>query len=272
MEKLDHVRHKIDEIDSQIIDLLAERLTLVKEVGHIKQLVHKNLQDLQREHQQLDALTNQGVQKGLSHAMVHAIYKIIFEHSLAAQHTGVRCLVAYQGTTGAYSSIAAKRYFKDQAHLQLLGCETFLETLLSVQKNRADFAVVPVENSITGSIHEVLDLLPEMNLAVLGEIQQPISHCLLGIPGAKIDQIRRIYSHPQALMQCAGFIDSLGDNLAQRYTDTAMAAEKIKTDADPQQAAIASSEAANIFGLQILKSDIADQGNNQTRFVILGKK
>jgi chorismate mutase/prephenate dehydratase len=177
--------------------------------------------------------------------------------------------VAYQGSSGAYSTLAAKRFFGDQPHLQLMGFNTFSETLSALQNKQVDYAILPVENSITGPIHEVLSLLPKNQFPMVGEIIQPIEHCLIGLHGTDLTQLKLIYSHPQALMQCSKFLASLGENVAQSYADTAMAAQKVSQDRDKTQAAIASQEAASIYGLDVLKTHIANQKDNYTRFIVL---
>ncbi len=270
--KLISTRKKIDKLDSQIVELLAKRFELAKAAGEIKKASRKDLQDTTREQSLLTALVNRAEKKGLDPVLISKLYRIIFEHSVVVQEPANRCSVAYQGQEGAYSTLAAKRFFKSQKQkLHLLGYETFAETLYAVEKNRTQYAILPIENKITGPIPDVHELLKKAKLKKIGEITQPIEHCLIGLPKASVKRIACIISHPQALQQCSQFIASLKHAQAKDYTDTAMAVSKVLKDLDLTQAAIASAEAARIYGLKILKRHIANQPNNSTRFVILAR-
>lgn len=267
--KLKSTRQKIDQLDSQIVELLAKRFKLARTAGEIKKAFQKDLQDISREQSLLTTLIHRAEKKGLDSGLIAKLYRIILEHSVVAQEPMDRCSVAYQGQEGAYSTLAAKRFFKSQKqHLHLLGYETFAETLYAVEKNRTQYAIVPIENKITGLISDVQELLSKTNLKVMGEIIQPIEHCLIGLPTASIKKIKRVISHPQALQQCSQYLSSLKIS-GENYTDTAMAVQKVLKDQDSSQAAIASAEAARIYGLKVLKRQIADQSDNTTRFVIL---
>lgn len=269
-KKLKSTRQKIDELDAQIIELLAKRFQFAKEAGEIKKASRKDLQDTAREQSLLAMLTERAEKKGLDPVLIKKLYRIIFEHSVSAQEPTDRCSVAYQGQEGAYSTLAAKRFFNSQKqNLHLLGYETFAETLYALEKKRVQYAILPIENKITGAISEVCDLLDKSNFKTVGEISQPVDHCLMGLPKASIKNITRVISHPQALKQCSLFIASLNSARAEDYTDTAMAAQKVLKEGDPAQAAIASSEAAQIYALKILKRHIANQPDNITRFVVL---
>jgi chorismate mutase/prephenate dehydratase len=269
-KKLKSTRQKIDQLDSQIVELLAKRFQFAKEAGEIKKASRKDLQDLAREQSLLSALTERAEKKGLDPVLISKLYRIILEHSVSVQEPTDHCRVAYQGQEGAFSTLAAKRFFKSQKQkLHLLGYETFAETLYALENNRVQYAILPVENKITGAIPEVCDLLAKSNFKTIGEINQPVEHCLIGLPKASIKNITRVISHPQALKQCSQFIASLTTAKAENYTDTAMAVQKVLKDADFSQAAIASKEAAQIHGLKILKRHIANQTDNSTRFAIL---
>jgi chorismate mutase/prephenate dehydratase len=177
--------------------------------------------------------------------------------------------VGYQGTAGAYSELAAKRHFSDCGKVSCLGYHSFREMLEALKAGQVDYAVLPIENSIAGSINESYDLLAEMRLHLVGEEFQPIAHCLIGAAKVPVSELRRVYSHPVALAQCKGFLETLEDCHVEAFVDTAMAVEKVKADADPTQAAIASEQAAELHGLPILRRDIADHPENYTRMVIV---
>ena len=178
--------------------------------------------------------------------------------------------VGYQGTEGAYSELAAKRHFaSDLRPVRCVGYHSFFEMLQALKAGSIDYAVLPIENSIAGSINESYDLLAEMGLFLVGEEFQPIAHCLIGAAAVPVTEIRRVFSHPVALAQCGAFLAALKDCHVEAFVDTAMAVEKVKHDGDPTQAAIASEQAAALHGLPILRRDIADHPENYTRMVIV---
>lgn len=179
-------------------------------------------------------------------------------------------LVGYQGTEGAYSELAAKRHFADAGRpVRCVGYHSFTEMLEALRAGSVDYAVLPIENSIAGSINESYDLLAKMGLFLVGEEFQPIAHCLIGAADVPVSDIRRVYSHPVALAQCGEFLETLENCHVEAFVDTAMAVEKVKQDGDPTQAAIASEQAAELHGLPILRRHIADHPENYTRMVIV---
>jgi len=184
--------------------------------------------------------------------------------------SGSAIVVGYQGSEGAYSQLAASRHFADRGRpVDCRGFHSFREMLDALEASEIDFAVLPIENSIAGSINESYDLLAEKGLSLVGEEFQPIAHCLIGVEQVPITAIRRVYSHPVALAQCRAFLESLEDCHVEAFVDTAMAVEKVKADADPSQAAIASERAAVLHDLPVLRRDIADHPENYTRMVIV---
>lgn len=179
-------------------------------------------------------------------------------------------VVGYQGTEGAYSELAARRHFADAGRpVRCLGYHSFREMLEALKAGAIDYAVLPIENSIAGSINESYDLLAKMGLFLVGEEFQPIAHCLIGAEDVPVSDIRRVYSHPVALAQCGEFLETLEDCHVEAFVDTAMAVEKVKRDGDPAQAAIASEQAAKLHGLPVLRRGIADHPENYTRMVIV---
>lgn len=181
--------------------------------------------------------------------------------------------VGYQGTEGAYSELAAKRHFQGApSGVRCIGYHSFREMLEALTAHEVDYAVLPIENSIAGSINESYDLLANMGLHLVGEELQPIAHCLIGADDVAVSSIRRVYSHPVALAQCGEFLETLEDCHVEAFVDTAMAVEKVKDDGDPTQAAIASEQAATLHGLPILRRGIADHPENYTRMVIVARE
>jgi len=181
--------------------------------------------------------------------------------------------VGYQGSEGAYSELAAKHHFTGAGKpLRCVGYHSFRQMLEALKAGQLDFAVLPIENSIAGSINESYDLLAKMGLSLVGEEFQPIAHCLIGAADVAVSDIRRVYSHPVALAQCREFLETLEDCHVEAFADTAMSVAKVKHDADPTQAAIASEQAAALHGLPILRRDIADHPENYTRMVMVASE
>jgi prephenate dehydratase len=176
--------------------------------------------------------------------------------------------IAFQGEPGAYSEAAAIR-FSD--HADLLPCESFDDVFNAVAAGKATHGILPVENSIGGSIHRNYDLLLEHDLPIVGEVQLEITHNLLVLPGTTLEQVKKIYSHPQALAQCERFLRSLPGVSVEATYDTAGSAKLVKEKGLKDAAAIASERAAQVFGLAILKPEIQDFSDNITRFLLVSR-
>ena len=177
--------------------------------------------------------------------------------------------VAFQGELGAYSEMAVYSFFGQDVEVK--PCESFDDVFESVKTGDVDFGVVPIENSIEGSVNRTYDLFLEYDLKVCGEIIIRISHCLIAHKGTTIDQIKTVYSHPQALAQCRKFLEQ--HNLKAISTfDTAGSVKMIKDKNMVDSAAIASERAAKIYDMTILEKEIEDIKNNSTRFFVLDKK
>ena len=174
--------------------------------------------------------------------------------------------VSFQGELGAYSEAAAKPFFDEE--IKSIPCATFAEVLQSTTDNETDYSILPVENSLEGSVGESYDLLYLTSLNVIGEIYHKIEHCLIGT--GKLDEIDTIYSHPQALGQCRNFIQKYNMKSIPTY-DTAGSVKIIKELNKNNFACIASKTASVIYDVPIIKKDIADNLNNHTRFLILSK-
>lgn len=173
--------------------------------------------------------------------------------------------ITYQGVAGAYSHIAAQNIFPDS---EFAACETFEQAMDTVQNKKADYAVIPVENSNAGRVADVHFLLPETGLSIIGEYFLRVEHQLLGLPGAKLENITTVSSHPQALSQCSEFIKRHKMAPVARI-DTAKSCQDIINWQDTSKAAIASKLAAEIYGLAVLASNIENSSDNTTRFLIM---
>ena len=175
--------------------------------------------------------------------------------------------IAFQGEPGAYSEAAALRLCPDA---DTVPAATFEDVFAAVAEGRATHGILPIENSIGGTIHRNYDLLVEHDLNIVAEVELPVEHQLLALPGVREQDVRRVFSHPQALAQCERFLRALpGVELVASY-DTAGSAKMIRDSGLRDAAAVASARAADIFGLAVLRSNIQDFADNITRFVVVG--
>jgi prephenate dehydratase len=176
--------------------------------------------------------------------------------------------IAYQGVQGAYSEQACKNAY---GSYRTIACDTFHEAMWLVEQGDADLAMIPLENSTAGRVEEIYRLIPKMALHVIGEHFEPVIHCLLALPDVKLEDLKYVASHPQALAQCHHNLLALGLK-AEAKLDTAGAAKELVELKDVRRAAIASKLAADIYGLQVLKENFEDKSGNTTRFFILSKE
>jgi len=187
----------------------------------------------------------------------------------AEEHPWSGLRVAYQGVPGAYSEQAAESAYTGCVPVP---CAQFEDAFASVEQWRAERAVLPVENSLGGSIHRNYDLLLRHRLHVVGELNFPVSHCLMVLPGVKVQDIKRVISHPQALAQCDGYLSALpGAPRKEAVDDTAGAAKSIVDNGWGDVAAVASSRAAELYGMDVLGEGIQDDTNNITRFIAVSR-
>lgn len=282
--KLDDIRKGLDAADKKIINALAKRQELVREVSSLKLDGDKKIRDTDREEQLLSKITELARQAGLDRYFAEQLFKDIIQHSVRfQQHELIDhqneakdpdiVQVAYQGTDGAFSHQAAYRHFEERyAEVHCFGYQTFRQAAEAVAENEVDYAILPIENTTAGSINDTYDLLGDGDLHIVGEEAIRVIHCLLAIDDVPVDRIRRIMSHPQAIAQCSNYLAKLHNCNIESYIDTAMSAKKVLEDGDLSQAAIAGSYAADIYDLEILERDLANQSQNFTRFVVVGRQ
>jgi chorismate mutase/prephenate dehydratase len=177
--------------------------------------------------------------------------------------------VAFCGEPGAFSQIAALEFFKQK--IETLPCKSFKEVFEKVKKREADFGTIPIENSLEGSVGQNYDFLLKSNLKIFGEIILKINHCLIALPKTKINSIKKVYSHPQALGQCREFLEKMGFEKIPT-SDTAGSVKLIKEKNLKDCAAIASERAAKFYQMKILKKNIQSNPQNFTRFFVISKK
>ena len=286
MEKLLELRDKLDVIDEQIVDLYEKRMAICEEVGNIKIDAGRKIFDKQREKEKLAAVTANAKddfhKKGISELFEQLMsmsrklqYQLLTKKGALGRlpFIGVDSLdvdgarIVFQGTEGAYSQAAMEKYFGND--INSFHVQTFRDAMEAIEEGSADFAVLPIENSSAGAVNEVYDLLMEFENYIVGEVFLPIDHTLSGLPGTKLSDIERVYSHPQALMQSAKFLDDHRDWQQISVANTAVAAKKVLEDNVPTKAAICSAYAAEFYGLEVLEEKINHNTKNATRFIVV---
>ncbi|MEQ2548801.1 prephenate dehydratase [Dorea sp. AF36-15AT] len=286
MRSLEELRNELDRIDSQIIQLYEERMSVCEEVGEIKIEEGRKVFDRNREQQKLAQVTREAkdpfYKKGLTELFEQLMsqsrklqYQLLTKKGALGRlpFIGVEELdwknsrVVFQGTDGAYSQAAMHKFFSKDVNS--FHVQTFRDAMEAIEEGSADFAVLPIENSSAGMVSEMYDLLEEFENYIVGEVILPINHYLVGTENTTLESIERVYSHPQALMQCSKFLDRHGSWQQIGAANTAVAAKKILNENDPTQAAICSEHAAEIYGLKILEEKINHNHNNSTRFIVV---
>ena len=276
---LQALREAIEGIDREILALLRRRMTHAEQVAATKIRAAFPFRDEAREEQVLQRVRHAAVEQGLDAHEVERLYRVMLDMSVAHQKAHVRSLdttplrVAYQGVEGSYSHLTAQRRYAGGAEGVLLeGFESFREAADAVRDGRADRALLPIENTTAGSINETYDLLAEGGLTITAEAVSHIEHCLLGLPGARVEDLRLVLSHPQGLLQCQDFLRASPWIRTQAEFDTAGSARKVRERNDPTVAAIAAESAARVYGLEVLRRGIQSQAGNYTRFVELARE
>lgn len=262
---LNGLRKQVDDIDSRLVSLLAERLEISKQIGKEKKKNSMPIVDRSRDEQVLNSIKQIAYKKGVNPQDAEHIYRMIIRASKNVQ--GLE--VGFQGEPGAYSQEAAVSFFGPSVESGPF--ESLEDVFKAVEDGVLPHGIVPVENSQVGSITRCYDLLLDSTVMVSGETLIRITHSLIANKGAPLGSIKRIYSHPQALGQCQGYLKQLGVEVVPAY-DTAGSVRMIKEEKILDGAAIASARAAEIYDMDILASEIEDNHNNTTRFFVLSKQ
>lgn len=282
-------RKELDGIDRQIVELFEKRMEICGHVAESKLASGKAVYDGERERQKLEAVeamahgdfNRTAVTELFSQMMTISRryqYKLL-EEGGKSEDLGFRRVeglpakgakIVYQGVEGAYSHGAALQYFGEEADVYHV--EHFGDAMEEVQAGRADFAVLPIENSSAGAVVDLYDILTRYSNSIVAETFLPVNHALLGTAEAEEEQIKTVYSHPQALMQSSEYLNSHRDWKQISMENTAVAARKVLEDGDPTQAAVASEIAGRLYGLKVLKPSIQNNKGNTTRFVILARE
>ena len=279
------LRQQIDAIDEQIVDLYEKRMDISRQVAEYKIGTGKKVFDKQREMEKLAKVKSLTHNDFNSHGIEELFEQIMsmsrkLQYKLLAENGSLgklpfigvdeletkKARVVFQGAEGAYSQAAMMQYFGEQVNS--FHVDTFRDAMSAIDEGSADFAVLPIENSTAGIVNEIYDLLQEYENYIVGEQIIRIEHCLLGVPGAKLSDIKTVYSHPQSLMQSAKYLENF-DWQQISMQNNAFAAKKVAEDGDKTQAAIAGEHAGKIYGLEVLQKGVNHSGTNSTRFIIV---
>lgn len=261
-ENLESLRKKISALDARLVRLLDERMELALRAKRFKTTVA----DPEREEAVLNAVMRSS-QGPMSQEFTQKLYQEIIQESRRLQEQSFR-LIGFQGEHGAYGEIAIERL---DPQAVAIPCMQFADVFDGVRSGTFDQGVVPVENSLAGSVTIVNDLLISSDLHIIGEILLPVHHCLCVPPDTDYRDIRVVYSHPKALEQCRKFIERRGYEARSSY-DTAGAARMLAEQQPKATAAIASRHSADIYGLSVILENIEDHPSNRTRFVVLSRE
>ena len=292
MDELQTLRRDIDAIDRQLVELFRRRMDVTCQVGEYKRAQGIPVLDQERERQ---VLQNKGELAGEElRPAVTTLFQTIMalsrrqQRDLAGQgpgnpgvlrwreaRDGIRLpvdapRVVYQGVPGAYSEQAALNFFGENSNTA--GLEQFEDCFLALREGRADYAVLPIENSSTGAIRQIYDLLTQYECYMVGETTVRVEHCLMAPKGATLDTITHVYSHEQGLFQCERYLNAHLDWKQSPQADTAGSAQMVADSGDITKAAICSARAAELYGLEILAHGINHNAHNTTRFVVVSPR
>ena len=286
-EELLKLRDEIDRVDSRITELYSERMDVCSRIADLKiksgskvfdpareaekiRRIRENAQDefdkqaLQGLFEYLMSVSRKLQYKKLTENGVMGRLPFICVDSLYPEDESIR--VVFQGAQGSYSQAAMEEYFgKGVASFHVA---SFREAMSAIDEGSADFGVLPIENSTAGIVSEIYDLLAEFENYIVGQQIIPIKHCLLGLEDTDLAKVKKVYSHPQSLMQCSDFLSEYPWEQIS-MPNNAFAAERIMKENDDTQVAIASRYAGEHYGLKVLKEGINDSRTNSTRFIII---
>lgn len=280
------LRDQLDDIDEQIVHLYEKRMDICREVAEYKIENGKQVLDKEREKSKLQTLKAMASNDFYRHGVEELFEQIMsmsrkLQYQLLSKRGVIGRLpfmevdslkqlsarVVFQGVEGANSEAAMRAYFGDQVNS--FHVESFRDAMEAIEEGMADFAVLPIENSSAGIVSSIYDLLVEFENYIVGEQVMKIENCLMSVKGAKLSDIRTVYSHPQALMQSAKYLEEHREWQQISMLNTAEAAKMVAREQDPSKAAIANSLAAKLYDLEILEPEMCSNAANSTRFIIV---
>ena len=283
---LELLRDELDRIDEEFIQLYLERMKICSQVGDYKIETGKKVFDPQREMEKLESVSHQ-VESEFDKKGIQEVFGLLMSLSRKLQYeklakagagdklpfTPIKELnkasstVAYQGIEGSYGQEALKQFFGEEG--KTVGVPTFRDAMKAVAEGTVDYAILPIENSTMGSVREVVDLWEEFDNYIVAEQMIPIDHVLAGLSGATIEQVEKVYSKAEALMQTSKTLESHSHWQQISVANTAVAAKKVAEDGDATQAVVCSAYAAKVYDLEILAQKMNNEENNQTRFIVI---
>ena len=286
------IREKIDKLDSQLVELLEERLEIVQEVAQFKKQTGKRIFDEEREKEVVQKNLKRVKNKELNH-YIELILKDIMDSSKEYQKFKIGIStkyvndldlkdkkLGYTGVPGSYAYEVLMNILKNNKNLDVDSIEenknifhfnSHKELVEAVHTKKIDIGILPIENSIVGEVRDSIDLINTKNIHIIGEVRHKISHNLLGVKGSRIEDIRNIYSHDQAFMQCSQFLSKHEWHL-NRMTNTAISGKYIAAEGKKENACIANMKTKEVYGLELLKKNINNEEENYTRFFIISNE
>ena len=287
--ELNNYREHLDTIDKELLRLFIERMAIAGEIAQWKQQNSMPVLDLRREKEKLRAMEEMSPQDLKEYSV--SLFSLMMELSRSYQNRIIHpastetlaieqalketpqlfpetAIVACQGVEGAYSGIACEKLFKRPS---IFYFSSFDAVFSAIEKGLCRYGVIPVENSTAGTVNAVYDLMRKHDFRIVRSVRVKIDHNLLVKPGTKLEDIREIYSHAQAIAQCSAFLQSMPNVKVIPCENTAVAAKKVAESQDKGIAALSSRSCSKLYGLEILKADVQDSGNNHTRFICISK-
>lgn len=286
---IQELRQEIDGIDGKLVELFNQRMKVAAEIGQFKRENALPVLNARREREILADVAEQSDPELANYTRV--LYSLIFELSrshqekIKAQESELHkrisaaisdtpqlfpqsAMVACQGVEGAYSQIACERMFKNPS---IMYFKSFEGVFSAIEAGFCKYGILPIENSTAGSVKKVYDLMISHNFSIVRSVRIKVDHNLLVKPGVKLSEIREIYSHEQAISQCADFLQSLPNVKVTQVENTAIAAEMVANSDRRDVAALSSRPCAELYGLEAVKTAVQDAGNNRTRFICISK-
>ncbi len=287
---INELRKQIDDIDRKLVDLYCRRMDTAREIGRYKRENRLPVLDSERERNLLNKVAAQAGEE--NEQGIRALYQLLMDHSRLRQlldgHPESRlgqqiretvsampdifpekAMVACQGVEGAYSQLACEKMIR---YPSIMYCRTFENVFSAIESGLCRFGILPIENSLAGSVNSVYDLMIRHHCYIVRSARIKIDHTLLALPGTRMDQIREIYSHEQAIQQCSAFISQHKEWHVNVCTNTAAAARMVAESGRTDAAAISSGHCAALYGLECLSAEIQNNSNNHTRFICISKE
>ena len=287
---INELRQQIDGIDRQLVDLYCRRMDIARAIGRYKQENNLPVLDSERERNLLNKVAELAGEE--NEQGIRALYHLLLDHSRLRQQLDGRpesalgkqireavsampaffpekAMVACQGVEGAYSQLACEKMIR---YPSIMYCRTFENVFSAIESGLCQYGILPIENSLAGSVNSVYDLLIRHHCYIVRSARIKIDHTLLALPGTKPEDIREIYSHEQAIQQCSAFLSQHKEWHVNVCTNTAAAAQMVAQSGRKDAAAISSGHCAALYGLECLSSEIQNNSNNHTRFICISKK